>query len=109
MHASGPNMQLNLKQNELMISLLRPQFQMKFRLMKVVQFHLRPQFQMKFRTVRLVNVQQNLQQNELEIWLEILGQQLNLLEVFQILMLNLGPVKEVAISLCPYQEWNCSC
>ena len=98
MHASGPNMQLNLKQNELMISLLRPQFQMKFRLMKVVQFHLRPQFQMKFR----LNMQVN-------IWLEILGQQLNLLEVFQILMLNLGPVKEVAISLCPYQEWNCSC
>ena len=91
MHASGPNMQLNLKQNELMISLLRPQFQMKFRLNMQV------------------NVQQNLQQNELEIWLEILGQQLNLLEVFQILMLNLGPVKEVAISLCPYQEWNCSC
>ena len=61
---------------------------------------------MLFAHIRLVN----LQQNELEIivldhlmpvnlWLEILGQQLNLLEVFQILMLNLGPVKEVAISL----------
>ena len=40
---------------------------------------------------------------QLNLWLEILGQQLNLLEVFQILMLNLGLVKEVAISLCPYQ------